>query len=117
MIEEIKGFRLDYKPEVSCKLIDKGQRIICPLPSVFWTGQIVNKYIEAVKVKNRKFSNYKRFDENSLVLINFTAGLEETLDFERKIKEIDEIKFDKIFVLNELFNKPIYEIDLRKSTR
>ena len=70
-----------------------------------------------MKVKNQKLSHYKIFDENSLVLINSTAGLEETLDFEKRIKEIDEIKFDKIFVLNELFNKQIYEIDLRKSTR
>lgn len=97
------------------EIIMEGQRIICPLPSMFWTGQIVNKYIEAVKVKNQKLSHYKIFDENSLVLINYTAGLEETLDFEKRIKEIDEIKFDKIFVLNELFNKQIYEIDLRKS--
>lgn len=97
------------------EIIREGQRIICPLPSAFWTGQIVNKYIEAVKVKNQKLSHYKIFDENSLVLINYTAGLEETLDFEKRIKEIDEIKFYKIFVLNELFNKQIYEIDLRKS--
>lgn len=95
-------------------LIDD-QRIIGFLPSSFWMGQIVDKYIEAVKEKNQKFNHYRRFDENSLVLINYTAELEESLRFEKRIKEIDGINFDKIFVLNVLFNKMIYEIDLRKT--
>lgn len=97
------------------EMMIEGQKIINFLPSAVWMGQIVDKYIEAVKVKNQKLSHYRRFDENSLVLINFTTGLEETLDFEKKIKEIDGIDFDKIFVINTLFDKQIYEIDLRKS--
>lgn len=66
------------------EMIIEGQKIINYLPSVLWIGQIVDKYIEAVKVKNQKLSNYRRFDENSLVLINFTAELEETLEFEKE---------------------------------
>ncbi|MDU0946240.1 MAG: hypothetical protein E7A65_07565, partial [Anaerococcus vaginalis] len=60
-----------------------------------------------------KLNHYRRFDENSLVLINYTAELEESLAFEKRIKEIDGIKFDKIFVINALFDKQIYEIDIR----
>lgn len=48
------------------------------------------------------------------MLINYTAELEESLAFEKRIKEIDGIKFDKIFVINVLFDKQIYEIDIRK---
>lgn len=93
----------------------KNQRIMYSLPSSFWIGEIVEKYIEAVKEKNQKLKHYRRFDENSLILINFTAGLEETLEFEKSIKEIEGIDFDKIFVLNVSLNNQIYEIDLRKS--
>lgn len=96
------------------RLID-GQRIISFLPSSFWTGQIVDKYIEAVNTKNLKLNHYRRFDENSLVLINYTTDLDETLDFEKRIKKIDGINFDKIFVLNAIITQQIYEIDLRKS--
>lgn len=95
--------------------IIEGQRITGYLPSAFWMGQIVDKYIEVVKVKNQKLSNYRRFDENSLLLINYTSELEETLDFEKRIKEVEGINFDKIFVLNLLFDKKIYEIGLSKS--
>ncbi|MFM1525730.1 hypothetical protein [Helcococcus bovis] len=63
-----------------------GQRIICHLPCTFWSGQIVDKYLRAVNVKNNKFENYKKFDENSLLLINYTTGLEENIEFEEKIK-------------------------------
>ena len=96
------------------KLVDN-QIIINYLPSSFWVGQIVDKYINAVKRKNQKLKKYRQFDENSLLIINYTAGLNESLDFEKRIKEIDGINFDKIFVFNALFNKHIYEIDLRKS--
>ena len=96
------------------KMIMDGQRIIGFLPSAFWLGTIVDKYIEAVKEKNQKLKNYRKFDENSLLIINYTAGLDESLEFEKRIKEIDGIDFDKIFVLNALFDKRIYEIDLNK---
>lgn len=96
------------------EMIIEDQRIISYLPSVFWIGKLVDKYIDAVKVKNQKLNHYRRFDENSLVLINYTAELEESLAFEKRIKEIDGIKFDKIFVINVLFDNQIYEIDIRK---
>ncbi len=96
------------------EMMIENQTIICFLPTAVWVGKIVDKYIEAVKVKNQKLSHYKKFDENSLLLINFTAELEESLDFENRIKKIEGINFDKIFVLNSLFNGQIYEIDLRK---
>ena len=85
------------------KMIIDGQRIIGFLPTAFWLGTIVNKYIDAVKEKNQKLKNYRKFDENSLLIVNYTAGIEESLDF------------DKIFVLNALYVKQIYEINLSKS--
>ncbi len=96
------------------KLVDN-QIINNHLPSFFWEGEIVNNYINAAKRKNQKLKKYRQFDENSLLIINYTAGQNESLDFEKRIKEIDGINFDKIFVFNALFNKHIYEIDLRKS--
>ena len=96
------------------KMIIDGQRIIGFLPTAFWLGTIVDKYIEAVKDKNQKLKNYRKFDENSLLIINCTAGLDESLEFEKRIREIDGINFDKIFVLNALFDNQIYEINLNK---
>lgn len=97
------------------KMIIDGQRIIGFLPTAFWLGTIVNKYIDAVKEKNQKLKNYRKFDENSLLIINYTAGIEESLEFERRIREIDGIDFDKIFVLNGLFDNQIYEINLNNN--
>lgn len=97
------------------KMIIDGQRIIGFLPSSFWVGKIVDKYINAVKEKNQLLKNYRKFDENSLLIINYTAGIEESLEFERRIREIDGINFDKIFVLNGLFDNQIYEINLNNN--
>ena len=97
------------------KMIIDGQRIIGFLPSAFWLGTIVNKYIDVVKEKNQKLKNYKKFDENSLLIVNYTAGIEESLEFEKSIREIDGINFDKIFVLNGLFDNQIYEINLNNN--
>ncbi|MFO3665904.1 hypothetical protein ACCQ41_06565 [Anaerococcus sp. ENR0831] len=97
------------------KMIIDGQRIIGFLPTAFWLGTIVDKYIEAVKDKNQKLKNYRKFDENSLLIINCTAGLDESLEFEKRIREIDGINFDKIFVLNALFDNQIYEINLNNN--
>lgn len=97
------------------KMIIDGQRIIGFLPTTFWLGTIVNKYINAVKEKNQLLKNYRKFDENSLLIINYTAGIEELLEFERRIREIDGINFDKIFVLNGLFDNQIYEINLNNN--
>lgn len=94
------------------KMIIDGQRIIGFLPTAFWLGTIVNKYIDAVKEKNQLLKKYRQFDENSLLIINYTAGIEESLEFEKRIREIDGINFDKIFVLNGLFDNQIYEINL-----
>lgn len=58
--------------------------------------------------------NYRKFDENSLLIINYTAGLDESLEFEKRIREVNGIEFDKIFILNVLFKKQIYEINLNK---
>ena len=96
------------------KMIIDGQRIIGFLPTTFWLGTIVNKYIDAVKEKNQKLKNYRKFDKNSLLIVNYTAGLDEFLKFEKRIREIDGIDFDKIFVLNALFDNQIYEINLNK---
>lgn len=97
------------------KMIIDGQRIIGFLPTAFWLGTIVNKYIDAVKEKNQKLKNYRKFDENSLLIINYTAGIEESLEFERRIREIDGIDFDKIFILNVLSDNQIYEINLNNN--
>jgi|GEM_PF-6511680 hypothetical protein len=97
------------------KMIIDGQRIIGFLPTAFWLGTIVDKYIEAVKDKNKKLKNYRKFDENSLLIINYTAGLDESLEFEKRVREIDGINFDKIFVLNALFDNQIYEINLNNN--
>ena len=96
------------------KMIIDGQRIIGFLPTAFWLGTIVNKYIDAVKEKNQLLKKYRQFDENSLLIVNYTAGIEESLEFEKRIREIDGIDFDKIFVLSALFDKQIYEINLSK---
>lgn len=96
------------------RMIIDGQKIIGFLPSAFWLGSIVDKYIDAVKDKNKKLKNYRKFDENSLVIVNYTAGLDEFLKFEKRAREIDGIDFDKIFVLNALFDKQIYEINLNE---
>lgn len=101
----------DLFPE---KMSLKEQKITSFLPSAFWMEKITDKYIEAVKLKNKKLSNYRKFEENSLVLVNFTGEKEETVEFEKQIKEIEGINFDKIFILNLLFGNEIYEIDLRK---
>lgn len=90
------------------------QKIIIPLTVMNWTGQIVAKYIDAIMKKNKKFINYKKFNENSLLLINFTSDLEETLELKKRIKEIKGINFDKIFVFNPQNDIQIYEIDLNK---
>lgn len=97
------------------KMIIDGQRIIGFLPTAFWLGTIVNKYIDAVKEKNKLLKKYRQFDENSLLIVNYTAGIEESLDFEKRIREIDGINFDKIFVLNGLFDNQIYEINLNNN--
>lgn len=97
------------------EMIIDDQIIIGFLPSSFWMGKIVDKYIDAVKAKNQKLQKYRRFNENSLLIINCTAELDESIEFENRIKEIEGINFDKIFVLNALFDKQIYEINLRKS--
>lgn len=97
------------------RMIIDGQRIIGSLPTAFWLGTIVGKYIEAVKVKNQKLKNYRKFDENSLLIINCTAGLDESLEFEKRIRGIDGINFDKIFVLNALFDNQIHEINLNNN--
>lgn len=93
----------------------ENQRIVSFLPSAVWLDQIVDKYVEAVKIKNQKFSHYRKFDENSLLLISFTADLEHSLEFEKIIKEVKGINFDKIFILNVLFGNCIYKIELGKS--
>lgn len=119
-IEEYKNLdpNTNLYPKLSfpSQLIIEDQIIIGHLPFICWTGQIVDKYIEKVKIKNEKLKEYKKFDENSLLIINYTADIEETLKFEKRIRKIDGIDFDKIFVLNPLFEKNIYEIDLRKMT-
>lgn len=96
------------------KMIIDGQRIIGFLPSAFWIGTIVDKYMDAVKEKNKMLKNYRKFDENSLLIINYTAGLDDSLEFEKRIREVNGIEFDKIFILNLLFKKQIYEINLNK---
>ena len=97
------------------EILISDQVIIGFLTSSFWVEKIVNKYIDAVKVKNQKLQRYRRFNENSLLIINYTTDLDESLEFEKRIKEIDGINFDKIFVLNALFDKQIYEINISKS--
>lgn len=96
--------------------IDIDNQIITSfLPSSFWIESIVDKYIQAVEQKNIKLNDYKKFNENSLLIINYSAGLKETLDFEKRITKFDKINFDKIFILNPLFDKYIYEINLGKA--
>lgn len=123
-ILELQSIEEYVKLDPSTKLYDKelfpykmsleDQRITCVLSSAFWMEQIVDMYIYAVKIKNKKLSNYKKFEENSLLIVNFTGEKEETIEFENQIKKIEGINFDKIFILNLLFENEIYEIDLRR---